>query len=147
MFNLQKLSLVGLLFAVLLINPACTKKAVEKETTPAAKTAQEGPVPPKLDINHRRLPTVVFYYADWCPYCRYMQPILEKQQKKFKNKIYFHSVNVDQEKAFTAKYRLKQGGIPYFQFYDKKGNFISDASGAMQEDALIGKLVYNFNLL
>lgn len=93
---------------------------------------------PKLSINHKNLPTAVFYYADWCPYCRKMTPILDKAEAKYSGKVFFHKVNVDlpENKAFVAKHRLKRGGIPYFQYYDKKGKFVKDSIGATDETSL-----------
>ena len=117
-----------------------------KEGAPSA--AKPGAKPPKLDIDHKGLPTLVFYYADWCPYCRKMMPAVDKVTEEYKGKIFVHKLDVDaaENKAFVAKYRLNPGGIPYFQYFDKKGKYITESVGAAPEESFIAGLKTNFKL-
>lgn len=134
---------------VLLISPALAKSSPAQGNSIQVKPSVISQAIPPLKIEHKRLPTLVWYYADWCPYCRMMEPSIEKSQAKFKGKVYFHIVNVDSpdNKKFVNTQRPGGGGIPYTQFYDKHGKYLDDMTGAIPEETLMGKMVINFNLL
>lgn len=130
---------------------ATKAKQEHKAAAPATTTQKQNSglsSPPALAINHKNLPTVVWYYTDWCGYCNKMRPFIDRAEKAYKNKVYFYKVNVEdkQNTAFVRKHRLRPGGIPYFQYYDKDGNYLVDTIGAVPEDTFNSRLKAFFSL-
>ncbi len=66
-------------------------------------------------------PFVIDFYADWCPPCQAMIPIMEKLEKKYRGKVEIVRVNVDlsQNRSLVIKYKVVS--IPTFVFINKKG--------------------------
>lgn len=66
-------------------------------------------------------PFVIDFYADWCPPCQAMIPIMETLEKKYRGKVEIVKVNVDlsQNRSLIIKYRVVS--IPTFVFINKKG--------------------------
>jgi len=46
-------------------------------------------------------PAVVDFYADWCPPCRALSPIVEGIAKEYQGKLVVYRVNTDQEKELV----------------------------------------------
>jgi thioredoxin 1 len=40
-------------------------------------------------------PVLIDFFAEWCPPCKMLSPILEKLEKDFEEKVVFAKVNVD----------------------------------------------------
>jgi thiol-disulfide isomerase/thioredoxin len=93
---------------------------------------------PKKITNKQNLPTLLFYYADWCPYCNKMSEVIQQAQQEYSDKIFFYFVDMDSEEGrkIAAIYRPKSGGIPYMQFYKKNGDFVSEVLGYVDLGAL-----------
>lgn len=49
---------------------------------------------------------LVDFYADWCPPCQLLSPILEKLEQEFHNKIIFGKLNVDESPLTSQKYNV-----------------------------------------
>lgn len=131
--------------------PTKSEKAVKPSAAPQAKATKQSSglsSPPTLTINHKNLPTVVWYYTDWCGYCNKMRPFISNAEKTYKGKVYFHKVDVEDPKnlTFVRRHRLQPGGIPYFQYYDKDGNYLVDTIGAVPEDTFNARLKAFFSL-
>jgi thioredoxin 1 len=47
------------------------------------------------------MPAIVDFYADWCPPCRQLSPIVEEIAKEYQGKIVVYRVNTDREKQLT----------------------------------------------
>jgi len=73
------------------------------------------------ELLKNKKPFVIDFYADWCPPCNAMAPIMEKLEKKYKNKVEIIRVNVDLSKnrSLVLKYRVVS--IPTFVFINSKG--------------------------
>ncbi len=114
--------------AVKIISEDVFKAEVEDFSTPEWNFLGEGPV-------------VVDFYADWCPPCRRLAPVLESVAKEFDGKVAFMKVNVDNAPALSESYGISS--IPTLLFIKADGSheFIT---GAMGEEALktaVGKLL------
>ena len=75
-------------------------------------------------------PVLVDFFADWCPPCSILGPILEKATEKFKEKIVFTKVNVDTIPLTAQKFRVEN--IPTVILF-KKGKPASGFMGVRQE--------------
>jgi thioredoxin 1 len=134
---------LGVLLALSLLLAACQdpRKETGEQDEFVKAFGDTRPAPgavPVLDIDHHKLPVLVIYYADWCPYCKMMLPIIDKMKADFKDQIFFYQVDIDSPagKAFVNKFRPSRGGIPYFQFFNKYGEFMSEALGSQSEESL-----------
>ena len=70
-----------------------------------------------------KTPTVIEFWATWCPNCKELEPTLLDVAKKYGNRVKFVGVAVsvnespERVKAFVAKH-----GLPGDHYFDTKGN-------------------------
>ena len=80
------------------------------------------------------LPVVVYFWADWCPPCKWMAPIIKQVASENKETFLIAQLDTDRNRNTVLKYRIE--AIPTFiVFRDGKitGRFI----GGMQKAGLI----------
>ena len=76
---------------------------------------------------------LVDFYADWCPPCQMLAPVLEKMAEKYKDRLNFYKINIDENINTAMKYEITH--VPTLAVF--KGGEIADrAAGFMQEDIL-----------
>ena len=66
------------------------------------------------------LPCIVDFYADWCPPCRIVDPILKELAKEYKGKIIIYKVNIDKERALAKAFGIQ--AIPTYFFFPSNGD-------------------------
>ena len=87
-----------------------------------------------------KTPTVIEFWATWCPNCKELQPTMKAAAAKYGTRVKFVGIavsvneNPKRVKAFVAKY-----GIPGDQFFDTNG----DASGKFDAPATSYVVVLN----
>ena len=154
-YNFLKFLFVGLL--VLLMLFACKEKA-EKMSLPKLGT-------PAIDFNLQDLKgqtwsldqvrgkvVLLRFWADWCPYCRYEMPIIEKYYQKLnKEGFMVLAVNVKQSAAVAEAFTAQMGTtfpVPLdpdgalarkYGVYAIPTNFLIDRQGILRE-ILIGEV-------
>ena len=77
--------------------------------------------------------TVIDFYADWCGPCKRIKPYFKELEEKYKDKIVFMTVNVDEDEDMVFKYKVQ--AMPTFVFL-KNGKEVDRIVGMN-----IGKLV------
>jgi len=82
-------------------------------------------------------PTMVEFYADWCPPCKKMKPIIEelRQNRKDANIV---SVNVDENETLSLRYGIRN--LPTQVYFDRTGKEVDRHEGYIEKKALEGKL-------
>ena len=85
-------------------------------------------------VTASELPVVVYFWADWCPPCKWMAPIIKEVASENKETFLIAKLDTDRNRNTTLKYRIE--AIPTFiVFRDGKitGRFI----GGMQKAGLV----------
>jgi len=91
-----------------------------------------------IDENIGKYQTVVVdCWAPWCGPCRMVGPIIEDLAKEMQGKIVFGKLNVDENRATSAKYGIMS--IPTLLVF-KNGELVDRIVGAMPKEMLKGKL-------
>jgi len=80
---------------------------------------------------------VIDCWAEWCAPCLMVHPIIENLAKKYKGKIAFAKLNIDQNKEIAGRYSIMS--IPTLLVFIK-GQMIDSIIGAMPQDALEEKI-------
>jgi putative thioredoxin len=75
-----------------------------------------------LEISNHRL-LVLEFYADWCPPCKELAPILEKIAKDKKATVSIYKIDIDRQRELSNSFRVT--GIPHVSFVKNKENVFS----------------------
>lgn len=79
------------------------------------------------------VPVLVQFTADWCPYCRKMEPLINKLQGMGAYGMKVVDIDMDEEPELAAQFTVQM--LPT-QFVLYKGNIVARYDGAMKEAAL-----------
>ncbi|MCL5729972.1 MAG: thioredoxin [Candidatus Pacearchaeota archaeon] len=80
---------------------------------------------------------LIDFFADWCMPCLMMAPVVEELSEKFRGKIKFGKVNVDDYHELAHKFSVMS--IPNFVLF-RDGEKIGQFIGAMQSEDFEDKL-------
>lgn len=80
---------------------------------------------------------VIDFFAEWCMPCVVQEPIVEELSKKFKGKIHFAKINVDESSKIAQKFRVMS--IPTLVVL-KKGKEVERMIGMQQAEILEEKI-------
>ncbi len=64
-------------------------------------------------------PVVIDFYADWCPPCKQLSPLVDEAAKEYSGKIKFYKVNSDKEGRLLQKLGLS--GLPTLLYIPVNG--------------------------
>ncbi|GIU68241.1 MAG: hypothetical protein KatS3mg001_091 [Candidatus Pacearchaeota archaeon] len=82
--------------------------------------------------------SLVDFFADWCMPCIVMAPIIEELAKKFKGKIKFGKINVDENHKLAQKFGVYS--IPNFILF-KDGKILDRFVGATSSEDFEKRLI------
>jgi len=80
---------------------------------------------------------LVDFYAEWCMPCLMMSPVIDEMSEKFKGKIRFGKVNVDDNQEIAKKFQVVS--IPNMKLI-RDGRIIDEFVGGMTADDFEKKL-------
>lgn len=83
------------------------------------------------ETKHSPLPVVVMFYAVWCGKCAMMKPIVEELEEKYRGRINFYEVEIEESVILAADYDADI--VPTFVFMEK-GEFLGSMQGIIEED-------------
>ncbi len=81
--------------------------------------------------------TFVDFYADWCPPCKMMAPVVDKLAEKYHNEITVVKVDVDNTPSIANRFSIT--GIPTFLVF-KDGDLVDSLMGAMPYETIEEKI-------
>lgn len=81
---------------------------------------------------------IIDFFAEWCMPCLMMAPVVEEMCDKFKGKVKFAKVNVDDNSDIAGKFKVMS--IPTLIAF-KDGKEIKRFVGAIQPDDLENRIV------
>lgn len=58
------------------------------------------------EVLNSDLPVLVDFWADWCAPCRMLEPTIEALTERYRGKVKFYKLNVDDNPETTAKYKI-----------------------------------------
>jgi thioredoxin 1 len=80
---------------------------------------------------------LVDFYADWCMPCVMMSPVIDEMGNRFKGKIKFAKINVDENQEIAQRFGVMS--IPNFVLF-RDGKMIGQIVGGMSEEDFENKL-------
>ena len=80
---------------------------------------------------------LIDFYTDWCMPCVMMTPVIEELSKKFKGKIKFGKINIEDNQELAQKFKIMS--IPNFILF-KNGEVVERIIGALPGEELEKKL-------
>jgi thioredoxin 1 len=75
-----------------------------------------------VEISNERL-LILEFYADWCPPCKDLAPILEKIAKEKSDTVAIYKIDIDRHHELSNSFRVT--GIPHVAFVKNKENIFS----------------------
>ena len=162
--------LAGGSVAAYFIVDALNKPELKKTITTSTKTGKKEEKAPDFDLktyNNKKVslkeyegkPLVILFSATWCPTCNDEAPIAEKTYKKYKNKVNFLSINVNDTasaiKSFVKKNKItypmaldddktskkyEVSGVPTHIFLDKDSIIVDKYVGGLGEKGFTEKV-------
>lgn len=82
------------------------------------------------EVTHPSLPVVVMFYADWCGKCAMMKPLVEDIEIKYRRRILFCEVEIEESKELASRYEADI--VPTFAFF-QDGTLLGELKGVMEE--------------
>ena len=89
------------------------------------------------EVINSDLPVLVDCWAPWCGPCKMVGPIIDKLADEYAGKIKIVKLNVDENNATSAKYKISS--IPTMMMI-KDGKVVDGIIGAQPENAIREKL-------
>lgn len=80
---------------------------------------------------------LVEFYADWCPHCRHMAPIVEQIEELTEGHCTVAKINIDAHKAMAAEANVES--LPTFIIY-ARGQEVWRRTGEMPGDVLLAHI-------
>lgn len=90
------------------------------------------------EVLDSRLPVVIDFYADWCPPCRRLGPILDRLSTEFVGRINFVKINSDEEGELANSFGVT--GLPTLVFMEN-GEVVGQFAGLPPEKELKDELL------
>ncbi len=73
------------------------------------------------------------FYADWCPPCKALTPIIKELEEEFKDKLDFVKINVDNNRKEAGEYDIRS--IPTI-IIEKSGKVVERFVGLQSKEVL-----------
>jgi putative thioredoxin len=98
------------------------KKQVQAKTSIITSIDNIEQLNKAIEISNERL-LILEFYADWCPPCKELSPILEKIAKEKSETVAIYKIDTDRHRELLDSFQI--AGIPYVSFFKNKENVFS----------------------
>ena len=88
-----------------------------------------------LAAKHKLL--IVDFWAQWCPPCRALTPVIEELATEYVGKVAIGKCNVDENRSLTSRFGVQ--GIPAIYLL-KNGKIVDEQIGYCSKDVLKAKI-------
>lgn len=85
----------------------------------------------EIEVKRSSVPVIVMFYAIWCGKCAMMKPVLEEMEEKYRGKIKFCEVEIEESAVLAAEYEADI--VPTIVFF-ADGQIAGVLKGMMDED-------------
>ena len=89
------------------------------------------------EVLHSAEPVIVDFYAEWCPPCKMLAPVLEKVSLQYAGRVKFVKLDTDAYEEIGLRYGV--GKIPNLTYF-KDGEVVNQTIGYMNESMLATKV-------
>ncbi|MGB9681980.1 MAG: thioredoxin family protein [bacterium] len=79
---------------------------------------------------------VIDFYADWCPPCKAMEPIMKTLEAKYKDKVYIVKVDVDNPQNNNLNLKFGIVSIPTYILINRKGVVVDKLIGYQEMEVM-----------
>ena len=104
------------------VRTICVLLVMAVATLAAAGSAQESD----------KKPLVLVVYADWCPYCQNLKPVLALMNERYRGRIRYEVLDVTTE-ATTARARERARSLGLEKFFDQ--NYVTTSLVVIKNSA------------
>ncbi|MEE4608291.1 MAG: thioredoxin domain-containing protein [Desulfobacteraceae bacterium] len=87
----------------------------------------------EAEVIHSPLPTLVFFWAPWCPTCLKTAPIIDRLAGEARGRLRVAKINVDKAQRVSDRYDIR--AVPYIYVFDN-GQAVANMPGGMDEAQL-----------
>ncbi len=91
----------------------------------------------KTEVLESNQPVLVDFWAEWCPPCKVIGPVIEEIATEFEGIARVGKVDVDENKPLAERYAI--GSIPALLFF-KDGEVVHRVAGVVPKSELTVKL-------
>ncbi len=92
----------------------------------------------KTEVLESNQPVLVDFWAEWCPPCKVIAPVIEEIATEFEGIARVGKVDVDENKSLAERYAI--GSIPSFLFF-RNGEVVDRVQGVVPKRELTQRLM------
>lgn len=88
-------------------------------------------------FKNQEKPTLLQFYADWCPPCRMLSPVVQELSEEHASQLHVEQINVDTHQDIAAEFGVRS--VPVM-FLLKEDNIVWEHVGFMPKAQLTQEL-------
>ncbi len=89
------------------------------------------------EVIQHPVPVLVDFWAEWCPPCRIIEPIIAEIAEDYQDKIKVGKLNVDENPKIAAEYQIRS--IPTLLIFNN-GKVVEQTIGVLPKDKIVEKI-------